>query len=985
MFRNIAMLAAAAMLTLSASGVAAPPAVEELVAARNGDATIFRVRFAAPDDFLPATDRFSRRPNAAFLMPHLSSDPVWDVPCCIALVRNWRFGGEGVSLTFWGKAARTGAVKLTLQYPAKDSKWVTVPVELDLSKAGTLNDVPAEGPTPGKMLNPAQQFAQAQAAWFDFLHTNEPYPAGFWQYARLRTNAMAGLPKETRDDTFFAGDRMRADMMAYDTFTGSLAIQESLQLDRALRGPAGTTSPRTVDVSKIDGITVKPHPYDEMRKGREPKIQALARLAPADQYFLQFRSVAKLQELGDFFDQWGRSALEPLGEGSPGSVIRDRTQKQLCLPATLLSRTLGPALVKDVAITGSDPFFREGTDITVIFDLAAPPLFRTAVDEYWKAAQKAGAGASAVQKNGLRIESLVSPGREVSAFRVFDGSLAVYSNSMPALLRVFDAKKDPARSLAESPDFKYMRTEAPYDPEKEDGYLFLSDAFVRRLNGPVVRIAERRRLEALTAMRSVTNAVLLDGYLNGPRPVPPSLDELLKRGVLGQESLAIAGGEEIRWDPGKRMVSGTVHGSPGFLTPICEIPVDRVTTEEETQYRQFRDRYQEYWRRFFDPIGIRMRVGRTIGFEVDIIPLIEGTVYTDLKRLTGDKAGTFDLNSVSTGTILRWQVRLDAEAREARQARSFVEGALGGNNKITDWFGNWVTVFLGDSANWPDLMDEFGGPEADESPRPKDGERLAKLFDSPLAVGVEVKNPFALAGFLVAVRSAVTNAAPGMLEWGQSDPVRGIPTVKVSPVRGSELERSAPPDVRAAMAKLALHYATIRGGWYLTTQRSVLEQLADAAETTPSSPRPVEYSGLFMALPGNMLKSGKLVERAGAWVSEQAEVAALRHAWLLERCGLNSGKEQDADGTAMAFLDRKLSWGGHSPPTSRRAVDDVSFEGRAGLRSSAVRRPSADSTETRLVKSLESVIAWVRFTEHGLNANLEIKRKGGGETAAERQ
>ena len=76
------------------------------------------------------------------------------------------------------------------------------------------------------------------------------------------------------------------------------------------------------------------------------------------------------------------------------------------------------------------------------------------------------------------------------------GDFVVYSNSPAGLRRVVDAHQGRLKSLAEALDFRYMRTVFPADAEKEDGFVFLSDPFIRQLVGPASKIKEKRRLEA---------------------------------------------------------------------------------------------------------------------------------------------------------------------------------------------------------------------------------------------------------------------------------------------------------------------------------------------------------------------------------------------------------------------------------------------------------------------------------------------------------
>ena len=58
------------------------------------------------------------------------------------------------------------------------------------------------------------------------------------------------------------------------------------------------------------------------------------------------------------------------------------------MKSTALGKVLGPALVKGLAVTGSDPYLREGSDITVIFQVANRRLFLAAVEGFLREARK---------------------------------------------------------------------------------------------------------------------------------------------------------------------------------------------------------------------------------------------------------------------------------------------------------------------------------------------------------------------------------------------------------------------------------------------------------------------------------------------------------------------------------------------------------------------------------------------------------------------
>jgi hypothetical protein len=1021
-------------LTLAACLGAEPaPVPNELLVATEGDYTYFRVRFDQPS---PEQERDSRSfvPPSQIRVPLLFSTPVWDVPCYPTAERGpQEWMGPTFGYTFWGRAKRDAPeIALTLGRFGDKGAWEYLPVTLNLQKGSkfdptstatvdfeeeqraarerirarsgressdTSTTTTGSGSESSKTpRTAAEHFAMAQADWFGHLADSAHDPTGFYTFARMQTVRMARIPGAgTRSRWAEPWQSGRGREFAYDTFTGARAIQESLQLDRMLRTTETSEVP-TIPIAEVGGVTTKAHPYDEMLKGREAKFSDLAKCIPADQYFLRFASVAKLQELADFSQQWGGSTMDSMDVGSKDSGLRERLQKQLCLPATLLSRMLGPTIIKEMAITGSDPFFREGTDVTVIFDLRAPDLFRAAVDQYWKAAQtESGAKTSTVDIAGTKAELAMAPYREVNAYRVFDGNLAIYSNSRAALERVLAVRRDAAQSVASAPDFKYMRATWPQDDAQEDGFLYLSDAFIRKLVGPGTRIAEKRRLEAYGAMRLLTNSVMLHGYLHGPGATPDEAT-LAKSGVLNPADLDVPGAGKITWEQAKAVAVSETYGTLRFMTPLCELPVDKITATERRDYEQFRDNYQNYWRRYFDPIGVKIRVDKTISFDVHIMPLINESAYNELKRLSGDKPASFDLGRVPSDSVVRFQVRLDPEAREVREARQFAGGMMGRDTGLTDWLGTWAAFWVGDSTLPPSFARDIGVGMTDM--RDMDPEDLAEMqrggsftefFDTPLALGVEVKNRFGLAAFLVALQGMVNTAAPNMVRFVPQDPYKGATFVKISPVPGGQIDQQLrrgdqrPGDAMtsdtataaAVTTEPGLFYGNIGDAWYISTQRGVLERIVDAETTsdTKQTSRVIEYSGLLIASPGNMKKARPAVEKALKMVNRVSARQAMAEASLLYRCGL-AKDAATLDAAAATYL------GGAIPlqkgeslsydPKSDQPVSTLWGPMRSMKKSREVDVPNP---LTDLVFSLNTVRAWLRFTAEGLETHLEIERK----------
>ncbi|MHB8901207.1 MAG: hypothetical protein ACYC6Y_20855, partial [Thermoguttaceae bacterium] len=101
------------------------------------------------------------------------------------------------------------------------------------------------------------------------------------------------------------------------------------------------------------------------------------------------------------------------------------------------------------------------------------------------------------------------------------------------------------------------------------------------------------------------------------------------------------------------------HGLAMSLTPCCELPVRSITPAEAQQYRQFVEQYSQYWRRFFDPIAIRVQVTpEQYRVETIILPLIDNSVYSGLAGVLSGEPEPLDALPVPERNIFTVATRI---------------------------------------------------------------------------------------------------------------------------------------------------------------------------------------------------------------------------------------------------------------------------------------------------------------------------------------
>lgn len=473
------------------------------------------------------------------------------------------------------------------------------------------------------------------------------------------------LQERTRRQESF--DR-NAEVDLFSLFSGSLAVQESLQLDAMqprssfnqtpASQPSGDAT-KDVPVSSLAGPTVKSHPWKEMLSDKTPSVSGLVMFVPADQYYVGFRSVSRMLDVIDGGDLFAKHLYT---QADAGAFVRDteeRLRTQLAIDTNPLARPFYDLVVKEIAITGSDPFVAEGSDVTLLFQFEQPAVFQAQMEQYLKKAERSGSDVkrTELKVQGIAVTHVASPDRRVQVYSAYpaDG-IHVRSNSFVALertLRLIAGKSEGIESLGATDEFRYIRTLIPPDAKEEDGLVYLSDPFIRRLMGAELKLTELRRLRCNNVLRMIGYSAALFAAENDRWP--KSLQELEEAKCLpdgfGKEGLACPCGGKHELSEDGRHGTCSHHGHADSLTPCCEIPEVTVTGEEAKAYQQFVVAYEQYWQTFFDPIAIRVRATPdSYRLETIVLPLINNSMYQSmamaLQGETSDLSGGVNADSI---------------------------------------------------------------------------------------------------------------------------------------------------------------------------------------------------------------------------------------------------------------------------------------------------------------------------------------------------
>jgi hypothetical protein len=614
-----------------------------------------------------------------------------------------------------------------------------------------------------------------------------PGTAWYRHQAKQDSNRLAQIRNEPKPNTpnnnnqaMIRPTRNTGLEKSMDLFSGGRAISENLQLNRELRLSTDEQN-RTIPVSSVTGITIDEIPWKDWMKDEKPKLDSIASILPHDQHAIIFSSYASMLEVMDEATLRATPLLRLSEDRAESARSKEKYSQQLCLPVDELSRILGPKLISSVAITGSDPFLRTGTSLTLIFEakqkeglLAALAMRRMQAKE--KFPQAKPVSGKIPKSVNHTYEGIASPDRTIRSFVSSFNEFVVVTNSMEQLTRlarVFDKKETNLASLEE---YHFFRQRYPITPgNQEDAFLMITDATIRRWCGPEWRIGATRRTRAAAVI-----AELQARHESGSPLNAKEFPELGKVFLINGQ------------------VQSSRFGNLSFLKSVNELNIKKITAAEKKAYEFFRDRYQSHWSKYFDPISAKLSINEgKIEGDLSILPLIGGTDYRQMIQTVGDVKLKSESGDPHPETVFHWVTAIDMDSPRFKQASNFaaiMAPSLGAG--AFSWVGESFSLYLDKSPFFDGMQKAFRekGMKGLEDFSEKNLGRI------PLGMNVEVRNPFKLTAFLAGLRAWIEQTAPGMTVWS-NHAHKGQGYVKIAPGKGLEDDL-----VKEGSAPIALYY-----------------------------------------------------------------------------------------------------------------------------------------------------------------------------------
>jgi len=536
-------------------------------------------------------------------------------------------------------------------------------------------------------------------------------------------------PKKYQENSRYRSKfRRRERLNMYSIFSGSLAIRESLQLETIEKIlPQNNIIP----ITNLHAPVIKSHPFAKMLKGRKPKFYNLANYAPYDFYYAHFNKIKNALNFFDYLNKTGGEFYSKYSSNAIDYGVKEKVLTQLALKNNIATRIFYDKVINEMAVVGSDPFIKNGADVSLVFKLKnsylLKNLFYKTINKYRASFKiKYKAKKKVTWFLGCRVFQLKSKDRQVNSYiSKINSNTVVISNSYKALKIIIETYQYKRKSMSKSKDFLYMRTIYKADEKKEDAFIFMSDAFIRRLVGPKLRIKEARRMNEAARMTVLENYGLF--YYQLFNKFPKTIQDLYKirsnnrflfrkhkailkfkqtangkiffsfleeykknstpysyslRSAIQQHLSKLNFPKKKVWDKSHKITNevqeiykkvtkkqsyrmkqilslfidttnldfNTIfkglsfqansfkavslkYGSLFNMHPNIDLELKKVSQQESDRYNTFLKNYNNYWKKYFDPIGIRINLNKLMKIEICILPLINNSIYNGLFQM----------------------------------------------------------------------------------------------------------------------------------------------------------------------------------------------------------------------------------------------------------------------------------------------------------------------------------------------------------------
>ena len=332
------------------------------------------------------------------------------------------------------------------------------------------------------------------------------------------------------------------------------------------------------------------------------KVEPMAMHVPAECAYIRFGTFLNFMWLQDTLKKWGGDAQNLVSLRGIDYQMTERMEDTLAVKQSAMARLLGPTVIEDVAIIGTDIYFQDGGSFGLLFHAKNSMLL--GADFLRQRAEKMREDKEVTEEKikigGKNVSLLSTPDGRVRSFYAADGMFHLVTRSRRLMERFLETGANEATSLGALPAFRHARSLMPIDRE-DTVFVYLSEPFFDNLVSPQYRIETRRRLQAIADIELVKLAQLAARAAGFP---DDSIPKLVENGFLPAEFGLRPDGSQAVLENGQ--VIDSTRGRRGTFLPILDVRVESVTASEAATYRQFVDFYGRNWGNL-DPMVIAVQ------------------------------------------------------------------------------------------------------------------------------------------------------------------------------------------------------------------------------------------------------------------------------------------------------------------------------------------------------------------------------------------
>ena len=297
-----------------------------------------------------------------------------------------------------------------------------------------------------------------------------------------------------------------------------------------------------------------------------------------------------------------------------------------------------------------------------------------------------------------------------------------------------------------------------------------------------------------------------------------------------------------------------------------------------------------------------------------------------------------------------------------------------------NWLGNRLSIRIDDSPVYAKLVQRVLMREIDRGSVKDVAEDVRLVFQMPVTVGLEIRNPLVFAGVLAALKNAANEALPGTVDWEPlKEKYKGTPIVEIKARADGPFGAFGLGKAAGGPFAPALYYALVDGSWFVSLRQECIQDEIDAAlarKKGKNASAPVN-SSVYIS-PQAALHAGGVLQQYLEWETQRR---ALANANLL--LPLYHGKIVSSEDDAATIQRVAVKFLGFMPtsPDNTPFQYDLKTDEIVSNRHGNLRRPrlhdklDPESPLARLIEQSQTLRADLHFRADGLHAVVTFTRK----------